>query len=71
MKQDTFYVVTVPERTRKEPNIVADKRIGYYFCGYVDVPISVKKYYFEKRKKAKKFCLENNYPFNYITKELY
>lgn len=35
------------------------------------VYVSEKKYYFYKRKQAKKFCLENNYPFEYITKELY
>lgn len=28
--------------------------------------ISEKRYIFEKRKKAKKFCLEHNYPFEYI-----
>ena len=71
MKQDTFYVVTVPERTYKKPAIVTDKRTGGYVCEYVDTPIPEKKYYFEKRKKAKKFCLENNYPFDYITEELY
>lgn len=35
------------------------------------VCVSEKKYYFYKRKQAKKFCLENDYPFEYITKELY
>lgn len=35
------------------------------------VYVPEKKYYFYKRKQAKKFCLENNYPFEYITKELY
>lgn len=35
------------------------------------VCIPEKKYYFNKRKQAKKFCLENDYPFEYIAKELY
>ena len=35
------------------------------------VYVPEKKYYFNKRKHAKKFCLENNYPFEYIAKELY
>lgn len=73
MELDTFYVVTIPEHTKKEMSFVTKK---YVTClglapEETQVYISEKKYYFYKRKQAKKFCLENDYPFEYITKELY
>lgn len=49
---------------------------GGFFSGYRYVPavhgtwepvmVSEKRYIFEQRKKAKKFCLKNDYPFEYI-----
>lgn len=73
MELDTFYVVTIPEHTKKEMSFVTKK---YGTClGLApeekQVYIQEKKYYFKKRKHAKLFCLENDYPFEYITKELY
>ena len=48
---------------------------GGFFSGYRYVPavhgtwepvmVSEKRYIFEQRKKAKKFCLKNDYPFEY------
>lgn len=73
MGLDTFYVVTIPEHTKKE---VSFKTKEYGTCLGIEpqetqVCVQEKKYYFNKRKQAKKFCLENDYPFEYITKELY
>lgn len=73
MELDTFYVFTIPEHTKKEMSFVTKK---YGTClglapEETQVYIPEKKYYFYKRKQAKKFCLENNYPFEYIAKELY
>ena len=73
MELYTFYVVTIPEHTEKEMSFVTKK---YGTClglapEETQVYIPEKKYYFNKRKRAKKFCLENSYPFEYITKELY
>lgn len=73
MELDTFYVVTIPEHTEKKMGFATKK---YGTCLGLEpketlVFVSEKKYYFYKRKQAKKFCLENNYPFEYITKELY
>lgn len=73
MELDTFYVVAIPEHTEKKMGF-ATKKNGT--CLGLEpketlVYISEKKYYFYKRKQAKKFCLENNYPLEYITKELY
>lgn len=73
MELDTFYVVTIPEHTKKEMSFVTKK---YGTClglapEETHVYIPEKKYYFYKRKQAKKFCLENNYQFEYIAKELY
>lgn len=73
MELDTFYVVTIPEHTKKETSFSTKT---YGTCLWLEpketlVYVSEKKYYFYKRKQAKKFCLENNYPFEYITKELY
>ena len=74
MELDTFYVVTIPEHTEKKGISFSTKKYGT--CLELEpketlVYIPEKKYYFFKRKQAKKFCLENNYPFEYITKELY
>lgn len=78
MQLDVLYEVIVPEHMDTKFKI---GRPGYYedagfFSGYRYVPavpatlkpvmISEKRYIFEKRKKAKKFCLEHNYPFDYI-----
>lgn len=73
MELDTFYVVTIPEHTEKEISFATKK---YGACLGIEpketlVYVSEKKYYFYKRKQAKKFCLENDCPFEYITKELY
>lgn len=73
MELDTFYVVTIPEHKEKEMSFVTKK---YGTClglapEETQVYIPEKKYYFYKRKQAKKFCLENNYTFEYIAKELY
>lgn len=73
MELDTFYVVTIPEYTKKEMSFVT-KKYGTYLGlapEETQVYIPEKKHYFNKRKQAKKFCLENNYPFEYIAKELY
>lgn len=72
MELDTFYVVTIPEHIKKEISF----SVKFGTCTGItpeetQVYIPEKKYYFNKRKQAKKFCLENNYPFEYITKELY
>lgn len=69
MKLDTFYVVTIPEHTKKE--ISFNGTCISIAPEVTEVCVLEKKYYFNKRKQAKKFCLENNYPFEYITKELY
>lgn len=78
MKLDIFYEVIVPARIDRKLNW---GRPGYYedagfFRGYRYVPaipstwesvmVPEKRYIFEQRKKAKKFCLEHNYPFEYI-----
>lgn len=73
MELDTFYVVTIPEHTKKE---ISFKTKEYSTCLGIEpqetqVCVPEKKYYFKKRKRAKRFCLENNYPFEYIAKELY
>lgn len=73
MELDTFYVVTIPEHTKKEISFSTKK---YGTCTGIapeetQVCIPEKKYCFNKRKQAKNFCLDNNYPFEYITKELY
>lgn len=73
MELDTFYVVTIPEHTKKEISF-STKKFGTCIGitpEETQVCIPEKKYYFNKHKQAKKFCLENNYPFEYITKELY
>ena len=69
MKLDTFYVVTIPEHTKKE--ISFNNTCISITPEETQVCVLEKKYYFNKRKQAKKFCLENNYPLEYITKELY
>lgn len=78
MQLDVFYEVIVPEHMDKRIEI---GQPGYYedagfFSDYRYVPpvpttwepvmVSEKRYIFKKRKKAKKFCLENDYPFEYI-----
>ncbi len=78
MELDTFYEVIVPAHMDKQLNI---GRPGYYedagfLRGYRYVPptpatwepvmVSEKHYIFEQRKKAKKFCLEHDYPISYI-----
>lgn len=73
MELYTFYVVTTPEHTEKEMSFTTKK---YGTCLGLEpkeeqVYIPERKYYFCRCKQAKKFCLENNYPFEYITKELY
>ena len=73
MELDAFYVVTIPEHTKKE---ISFKTKEYGTCLGVEpqetqVCVPEKKYYFNKRKQAKKFCLENDYPLEYITKESY
>lgn len=73
MGLDTFYVVTIPEHIKKE---ISFKTKEYGTCLGIEpqetqVCVPEKKYYFNKRKQAKKFCLENDYPFEYIAKELY
>ena len=72
MELDTFYVVTIPEHTEKKVSFVTKKYGTYLGLETKETPFYVleKKYYFCKRKQAKKFCLENDYPFEYITKEL-
>lgn len=73
MELDTFYVVTIPEHTKKETSF-STKTYGTCLGlapKEAQVYIPEKKYYFYKRKQSKKFCLEHNYPFEYITKELY
>ena len=73
MELDTFYVVTIPEHTKKETSF-STKTYGTCLGlapKEAQVYIPEKKYYFYKRKQAKKFCLENDYSFEYITKELY
>lgn len=73
MELDTFYVVTIPEHTKKETSF-STKTYGTCLGlapKEAQVYIPEKKYYFYKRKQAEKFCLENDYPFEYITKELY
>ena len=82
MAKDVFYEVIVPEHL--EERIGSTGRLGYYetkgifFPSYKLIPtvstsyktviIPEKRYIFEKRKKAKKFCLENDYPCEYIHK---
>lgn len=73
MELDTFYVVTIPEHTEKEISFSTKK---YGTCTGIipeetQVCVPEKKYYFNKRKQSKLFCLENDYPFEYIAKELY
>lgn len=73
MELDTFYVVTIPEHTKEEISFNT-KKIGTCIGVAPEVTqvcVPEKKYYFNKRKQAKRFCLENNYPFEYIAKELY
>lgn len=73
MELDTFYIVTIPEHTAKDISFNMKKfgtRIGIE-PEETQVCVSEKKYYFKKRKQAKKFCLDNDYPLEYITKELY
>lgn len=80
MDKDVFYEVIVPEHL--EERIGSIGRLEYYetkgifFPSYKLIPtvstrcktvtIPEKRYIFEKRKKAKKFCLENDYPCEYI-----
>lgn len=80
MQLDVFYEVIVPEHMDKKLRVGQLGHYEYigggFFSGYRYVPavqgtwepvtVSEKRYIFEKRKKAKKFCLENNYPFEYI-----
>lgn len=80
MKLDMFYEVIVPEHMDKQFKVGQPGYYEYigdgFFSDYRYVPaaqgtyepvtVSEKRYIFKKRKKAKKFCLENNYPFEYI-----
>lgn len=85
MDKDVFYVVTVPKHEKLEIDHIGmpdhytteyrifSKRkvwIPGRSTSYRKVIIPEKKYHFEKRKKAKSFCLENGYPLGYITEEL-
>lgn len=84
MEKDVFYVVTIPAYTRNVIDSLGCKGYmvddGWFFeklryvpptpTTYKTVVVPEEKYYFEKRKKAKKFCLENNYPLTYITEEM-
>ena len=77
MDKDTFYVVAVPQRTKEKVNWGA--RPGYWECGFFTtkyippepatslVVVPEERHYFNTSKEAKKFCLDNNYPFSYIT----
>mgnify|MGYP006952322373 FL=1 len=80
MELDTFYEVIVPAHMDKRLKVGRPGYYEYtgggFFSGYRYVPavhgtwepimVSEKRYIFEQRKKAKKFCLENDYPFEYI-----
>lgn len=82
MELDTFYEVIVPAHMDKRLKVGRPGYYEYtgggFFSGYRYVPavhgtwepvmVSEKRYIFEQRKKAKKFCLENDYSFEYIHK---
>lgn len=82
MKLDIFYEVIVPAHMDKRLKVGRPGYYEYtgggFFSGYRYVPavhgtwepvmVSEKRYIFEQRKKAKKFCLENDYSFEYIHK---
>lgn len=82
MDKDVFYEVIVPEhleeRISSTGKLECYETPGIFFtsCKYIPVistsnkavTIPEKRYFFKKRKKAKKFCLENDYPFEYIHK---
>lgn len=85
MDKDVFYVVTVlkheklkvdhigmPGHYTTEYRIFSKRKVWIpgRSTSYRKVIIPEKKYHFEKRKKAKSFCLENGYPLGYITEEL-
>lgn len=85
MDKDVFYVVTVPEHAElkvdyigmpghytTEYRIFSEREVWVPErpTSYKKVIIPEKKYHFEKRKKAKSFCLENGYPLSYITEEM-
>lgn len=85
MDKDVFYVVTVPKHEELKVDYIGtpDHYTTEYRMfserkvlipgrptSYKKVIIPEKKYHFEKRKKAKSFCLENGYPLSYITEEL-
>lgn len=82
MAKDVFYEVIVPEhleeRISSTGSIECYETPGIFFTSCKRIPvistsnkavrIPKKRYIFKKRKKAKKFCLENDYPFEYIHK---
>ncbi len=65
MSDDDVWIVTVPDYKVK----IMERD---YFKRSSSLPKSTtvsveKKFYFDTRKQAKKFCLENNYPLDYIS----
>ena len=85
MDKDVFYAVTVPKHEELKVDHIGmpghytteyrmfNERqvwIPERPTSYRKVIIPEKKYHFEKRKKAKSFCLENGYPLSYVTEEL-
>lgn len=85
MDKDVFYEVIVPEHLEERIDSIGSppyyETMGIFFTSYKCIPavptsyktvrIPEKRYIFEKRKKAKKFCLENDYPCEYIHKREY
>lgn len=76
MAKDVFYEVIVPEHLEERIGSIGRLECyetkGIFFPSYKLIPTVSTSYKtviipeFGKRKKAKKFCLENDYPCEYI-----
>lgn len=65
MNDDDVWIVTVPDYKVK---IMERDYFKRSFSLPESTTVSVeKKFYFDTRKQAKKFCLENSYPLDYIS----
>lgn len=65
MSDDDVWIVTVPNyKVKVVERDYSKRRSSLPESTTVSVE---KKFYFDTRKQAKKFCLENNYPLDYIS----
>lgn len=65
MSDDDVWIITVPNYKVAIMERDYSKRIPFM---PKDTTVTVeRKFYFDTRKQAKKFCLENDYPFDYIS----